>query len=216
MKHPHKFYVPSKITRKQKFKDLMKDRRTEDQGLTIKQIFCEVYPDLIELEMSKYPWFDPSTASGFDLENEFEPQFRYLKRMIKQTRKTNFDFRWLSVLPVKRNEVDPKTGKKVRPYLEYKYINIKASETPELLSKVNEIWSRRNKAVLEGLYRLKKRLEYLDEYLSTPEGQAAEERERKKLLAENHWINTSNQRIVNEEEEEKKERQKEEQKKGNH
>jgi hypothetical protein len=213
MKHPHKFYVPSKITRKQKFKDLMKDRRTEDQGLTIKQIFCEVYPDLIELQMGKYPWFDPTKASGFDLENEFEPQFRYLKRMIKQTKRTDFDFRWLSVLPVKRNEVDPKTGKKVRPYLEYKYINIKASETPELLSKVNEIWTRRNKAVLEGLYRLKKRLEYLDEYLATPEGQAAEERERKKTLAENCWIqeqDNQQQRIANEEGEKKEEQ------KGNH
>ena len=50
--------------------------------------------------------------------------------MIKQVRKKDDEFRWLSLMPVKRNEVDKTTGKKVRPYLEYKYININASQTP--------------------------------------------------------------------------------------
>jgi hypothetical protein len=202
MKHPHKFYVPLKITRKQKFKDLMRNRKTEDQGLTFKQIFCEVYSDLIELQISKEPKFDVNMIDNYGLQDRFEWQVPYLKRVIKQTKRTDLDFRWLSVLPVKRNEVYPRTGKKVRPYLEYRYININASETPELLEHVNAIWSRRNKAVLEGLYRLKKRLEYLDEYLATPEGQAAEERERKKVLAENRWIQeqgNQQQRIANEE-----------------
>jgi hypothetical protein len=52
----------------------------------------------------------------------------YLRRMIKQVRKTDDEFRWLSILPVKRNQVD-KYGKKVRPYLEYKYTGaIRASK----------------------------------------------------------------------------------------
>jgi hypothetical protein len=75
---------------------------------------------------------------------EYEGEYgkvRYLKRMIKQVRKKDDEFRWLFVMPVKRNEIDKITGKKVRPYLEYRYININASQTPELLEKANKIWS---------------------------------------------------------------------------
>lgn len=46
--HYHKFYIPLKRTRKQIFKDLMRYRTTEDQGLTLKQIFYEVYSDVVE------------------------------------------------------------------------------------------------------------------------------------------------------------------------
>jgi hypothetical protein len=71
--------------------------------------------------------------------------------MIKRVRKTDDEFRWLSIMPVKRNEVNKTTGKKVRPYLEYRYINIKASETPELLEQVNGIWRRHTEACIKGL-----------------------------------------------------------------
>ncbi len=132
------------MTRKQKFKDLMRNRTTVEQGLTFKQIFCEVYSDIME----KYTYRNPDLGrSELDLHRgniielmgcEVEyGKVRYLKRMIKQVRKKDDEFRWLSIMPVKRNEVDKITGRKVRPYLDYKYINIKASKTPELLEQVN-------------------------------------------------------------------------------
>jgi hypothetical protein len=82
----------------------------------------------------------------------------YLRRMIKQVRKTDDEFRWLSILPVKRNQVD-KYGKKVRSYLEYKYINIKASKTPELLEQVNEIWRKHAESCIRGIERKRQKLE---------------------------------------------------------
>jgi hypothetical protein len=36
------------MTRKQRLKDLMKERTTVEQGLTLRQIFCEVYSDVVE------------------------------------------------------------------------------------------------------------------------------------------------------------------------
>ena len=133
-------------TRKQIFKDLMKHRTTVDQGFTFKQIFCEVYSDIME----KYTYRNPDLGrSELDLYGgnvlslmEYEGKYgkvRHLKRMIKQVRKKDDEFRWLSLMPVKRNEVDKTTGKKAKPYLEYKYININASQTPELLEEVNRI-----------------------------------------------------------------------------
>ena len=128
------------ITRKQRFKELMKHRTTEGQGLTFNQIFCEVYPDIIEkyqlnrrydLTKSDFEYGGCNVVTQMEWNDEYG-KVRYLIRMIKQVRKTDDEFRWLSILPVKRNQVD-KYGKKVRPYLEYKYINIKASQTPELL-----------------------------------------------------------------------------------
>ena len=41
------------ITRKQKFKDLMRNRTTVEQGLTFRQIFC-VYPDMVENYILKH------------------------------------------------------------------------------------------------------------------------------------------------------------------
>jgi hypothetical protein len=74
-------------------------------------------------------------------DNDQHGKVLYLRRMIKHVRKTDDSFRWLSILPVKRNEID-KYGRKVRPYLEYKYININATKSPELLEQVNAIWAK--------------------------------------------------------------------------
>ena len=125
----------------------MKDRTTVEQGLTFSQIFCEAY----QIPIEKYTYRNPDLgrseldAHGGNIlvaiaynDDRVYGKIRYLRRMIEKIRKTDDEFRWLSILPVKRNEVD-KYGKKVRPYLEYKYINIKASKTPELLEQVNAI-----------------------------------------------------------------------------
>jgi hypothetical protein len=186
-----------KTTRKQILKDLMRDRITVEQGLTLNQIFCEVYSDVVEkyLLSSK----ERSVSDDFDDNDNVAKQIEYygggeggysyywktayLRRVIKQLRKTDDDFRWLSVLPVKRNEivvvVDDKTTatatteagkrkkKKVRPYLEYRYINIKASETLELLEKVNKIWLKHAEAILKGLEERERILRLLNEAAST-------------------------------------------------
>ena len=45
----------TKTTRKQRFKNLMKDRTTVEQGLTFNQIFCEVY----QIPIEKYTYRNP-------------------------------------------------------------------------------------------------------------------------------------------------------------
>jgi|SRR6266487_6797285 len=135
-------------TRKQRFKDLMINRTTVEQGLTFKQIFCEVYSDIVEKYIHKKDvtgktYFEIFGGDIIELMAQVGGYGKvlYLKRMIKHVRKTDDSFRWLSVLPVKRNEIDKTTGKKVRPYLAYKYININATKSPELLEQVNAIWA---------------------------------------------------------------------------
>jgi hypothetical protein len=166
------------ITRKQKLKDLMIHRTSIEQGLTFRQILCEVYCDIVE----KYAYRNPDLGrseldlhggdilSAMDYNGEYG-KIRYLRRMIKQVRKTDDEFRWLSILPVKRNEVDKTTGKKVRPYLEYKYINIKASRTHELLERVNAIWLKHLQACNNGLESKLQRLQAILERITTKEGQ---------------------------------------------
>jgi hypothetical protein len=159
MKH-QKFYFPLKRTREEIFKDLMRYRTDVDQGLTFKQIFCEVYSDFVEKYTIKnirsnitdqiYDYSDDPSYYG---------KVSYLKQIIKRVKKTDNEFRWLSVLPVKRNEVDPVTGKKVKPYVEYRYINVKTSKTPELLEQINEIWEKRAESQIKTLEKNNK---YLD------------------------------------------------------
>jgi hypothetical protein len=164
---------------KQRFKDLMRHRTTEDKGLTFAQIFCEVY----QMDVERYTYRNPDLGrSELDAHNgnllaaiaynddTVYGKCNYLKYMIKQLRKTDDEFRWLSILPVKRNQVD-RYRKKVRPYLEYKYINIKASETPELLEQVNEIWAKHAQGCIKGLEEKNKRLDRIIERTSTKEGQ---------------------------------------------
>jgi hypothetical protein len=74
-------------------------------------------------------------------------------------------------MPIKTNKINKTTGKKVRPYLEYRYVNIKASQTPELLEQVNAYWEKRLDAINEGLERMQQRLEAIAQATSTPEGQ---------------------------------------------
>jgi hypothetical protein len=158
-------------TRKQKFKDLMRNRTTVEQGLTFKQIFCEVYSDLVEKHASKNRNYDTGQVYDYNDDPSYEGKAIYLRRMMKQVRKTDDDFRWLSIMPVKRNEVNKTTGKKVRPYLEYRYINIKALETPELLDQVNKIWLKHAKGCFRGLQKKQQILRDIAEKNSTPEGQ---------------------------------------------
>jgi hypothetical protein len=111
MKH-QKFYFPLKRTREEIFKDLMRYRTDVDQGLTFKQIFCEVYSDFVEKYTIKNIRSN-ITDQIYDYSDDpsYHGKVSYLKRMIKRVKKTDDEFRWLSVLPVKRNEVDPVTGK---------------------------------------------------------------------------------------------------------
>jgi hypothetical protein len=171
--------MTSTLTRKQRFKDLMRYRTTVEQGLTFNQIFCEVY----QIPVEKYTYRNPDLGrSELDVhggnileaiaykDDSAYGKIKYLRRMIKQVRKTDDEFRWLSILPVKRNQVD-KYGKKVRPYLEYKYINIIASQSPELLEQVNAIWAKHAEGCLKGIEAKQKRLKAILERISTPEGQ---------------------------------------------
>jgi hypothetical protein len=170
-------------TRKQRFRNLMINRTTVEQGPTFKQIFCEVYSDVVEKYIHEkdvtgrtmLDVFGGDIIGLMDYNCEYG-KIRYLRRMIKHVRKTDDSFRWLSIMPVKRNEVNKNDGKKVRPYLEYKYININATKTPELLEQVNAFWFKHNQACMKGLEKKKKRLEALEKMLSTPEGRAQQQK----------------------------------------
>lgn len=169
-------------TRKQKFKELMKNRTTVEQGLTFKQIFCEVYSDLVEEYAIRNESYDTGQAIDYTDDPSYEGKERYLRRMMRKIRKTDDDFRWLSIMPVKRNEVNKTTGKKVRPYLEYRYINIKASETPELLDQVNKIWLKHIEGVLRGIRRKQLKIRAIAEMTSTPEGRRLQEMNMKAFI----------------------------------
>jgi hypothetical protein len=157
-------------------------RTTLDQGLTFKQIFYEVYSDQVEKYLNKTKRYDRGRpiiddyggdilkAVEYDYEHIYW-KIKYLRRTIRQVRKTDDEFRWLSTMPVKRNQINKQTGKKVRPYLEYRYINIKASQTPELLEQINEYWSKRLDAIDQGLKKKIHRLEAIEQATSTPEGE---------------------------------------------
>jgi hypothetical protein len=146
----------------------MRHRTTEDQALTFNQIFCEVYPDVVEKysrkdaefaggKKSQFQVFDGDIIHIIMLQSDYEDYYKihYLKRMIKQIRKTDDEFRWLSVLSPIKVYKTYSSGYRARPYVEYRYLNIKASKTPELLSKVNAYWFKRDTAVVQGLRRNK-------------------------------------------------------------
>jgi hypothetical protein len=161
-------------TRKDRLKNLMKDRTTVEQGFTLKQMFSEIYPEVAEKYIGKT--YDTG-QSMYDMYNsmywEEFGKFRYLKRLIKDLKKID-EFRWLSIMPVKRNEVD-RYGRKVRPYLEYRYININATKTPELLEEVNKIWLKHAEACLKGHEDKRARL---DRIAAMPEGQVRQSAEQ--------------------------------------
>lgn len=132
----------TKIVR-ERLKDLIRHRNTVEQGLTLKQIFGEIYPGMIEESVEK-KYCDLDEA--FDYYESYQGKIAYLRRIINRVRREGDDFRWLSVVPVKRNEVDPITGKKVMPYVEYRYVNLKAFRTPELVDKIEEHWRKHKEA----------------------------------------------------------------------
>jgi hypothetical protein len=150
----------STMKRKQRFKDLMRHRNTLEQGLTFKQIFYEVYSELAEQYAGK-DW------SHLPIDDPIFSKIAYLKKVMRQARKRDDDFRWLSASkPIK-------TGNKrwQGPPYEYRYINIKASGTPELLSEINAYWEKRLNAIIAGAERKHQRLQRIIEATSTPEGE---------------------------------------------
>ena len=189
----------------------MRNRTTLDQALTIKQIYCEVYSDVIERfhlgnsnrekaisSMKKYynivihnssskkdcrtvddynyiindvskqiEWYDDGTGKGpfFYIE-----KVNYLKRLARKLKQNDDAFRWLSIVPVKRYEIDETTGKKKPPYKEFKYVNINATQTPDFLTEVNEIYEKRAERRIEKLEYMQQKLNTILERTSTPEG----------------------------------------------
>jgi hypothetical protein len=198
---------------------------------SLRQIFNEVYSDIVEKYINKkevtgktyfeivqknisssakedvigktyFEIFNGDILGIMDYVGKYG-KVRYLKRMIKHVRKTDDDFRWLSIMPVKRNEVDKTTGKKVKPYLAYKYVNINATKTPELLEQVNAIWTKHAESCLKGLDKKIKRIEAIKQMTSTPEGQARQRKARDDRLAfielclmrDSHLVSTDNKNI---------------------
>jgi hypothetical protein len=182
MLHNHKFYVPLKRTRKQILKDLMRYRTTEDQGLTLKQIFFEVYSDFVE----KYTTTATTNQESYDYldDRSYYAKISYIRRMIRQVKRTDNDFRWLSVLPVKISKIDPITGNKVgKSYIEHRYINVKASKTPELLEEIDEIWRNRTRKRHETI---QKRAYFLERYFEEITMKEEEEEEEKRKAVEKY------------------------------
>lgn len=140
--------------RQARLKNLMRDRNTVDQGLTLYQVFCEVYPDIVEE-------YTPGKRDEYGVET-VEYVFRnkyydsYTRRLIKQLRKTDDDFRWLSLVPCKNEKGKIK---------EYRYVNIKTKNSygEELLTEVNAFWSKHSKGTQKGFEDAMKRIEFLSQ-----------------------------------------------------
>ena len=108
-------------TTKQKLKDLMRFRNTEYQALTLYQIAHEIYSDIIEEHVEHYTQMFYQKKTG------------HLRNLMREIRKTDDEFRWLCVLPPdKTNKVD-NSGRRIRPYVEYRYLNIIASKNTRVL-----------------------------------------------------------------------------------
>lgn len=83
-------------SRKQRFKDLMRYRNTEDQGLTFSQIFCEVYSDVVEQQLKKKTdlgrseydayFHDYITSLMYFSSDDMYYKVKYLRKMIKRVR----------------------------------------------------------------------------------------------------------------------------------
>jgi hypothetical protein len=158
-----------KTKRTQPFKDLMRDRTTVQQALTLWEIFSHVFPDAIE-EYHKEYGSDPSSLK------EFEPRYNmYIRRLIKHVRKTNDDFRWLSCVPCKDERGKIKA---------YKYVNIKARESDgsdsRFLEEVNAFWHKHALGSIAGLERVHKRLQMLSQMTE-------EQHERSMDLMKAYW-----------------------------
>jgi hypothetical protein len=142
-----------KTKRVQRLKDLMKHRTTVEEGLTSRQVFNEVYFDIVE-EYHDKKW--DSTGES-QLEDQYQERRKYLARVIKRLQKTD-EFRWLSLVPCK-NE----SGK----IKEYRYVNVKPGEVGSygynLLSEVNAFWHKHAVGSLKGLERKQERLQHIAE-----------------------------------------------------
>ena len=94
--------VKELMRRREKLKSLMKDRNTIEEGLTLYQVFCEVYPDIVE-EYTPGKW---DKYGGFEtLDHVYRDKYHlYTRRLIKHLRKTDDAFRWLFPVPCKDNK----------------------------------------------------------------------------------------------------------------
>jgi hypothetical protein len=136
--------------RQEKLKNLMKDRNTTERGLTLYQVFCEVYPDIVEE-------YTPGKRDEYGVETvEYVYQERYqsyTRRLIKHLRKTDDAFRWLSPVPCKDQRGKIK---------EYKYVNIKPGKVGSygynLLTEANDFWNKHKEGTLRGLERTRRRI----------------------------------------------------------
>src|SRR5919197_741665 len=116
-----------RLTTKDKLKELLRYRTTLEKGLTIRQIYWEIYPQ--EEDPHDYDYYE---------------RVKYLKNIMRHLRRTDDDFRWLSLsMPIKLENA------KKPPFVEYRYINIKASQTPELLEQINAYWYKREMAIAQ-------------------------------------------------------------------
>jgi hypothetical protein len=165
--------------RQEKLKSLMKDRNTTDEGLTLYQVFCEVYPDIVE-EYTPGKWDE---YGGFEtLDYTFRNKYNlYTRNLIKHLRKTDDAFRHLLPVPCKDQRGKIK---------EYRYVNIEPGEFESygynLLTEVTDFWQKHAKSTLRGLERSRRRILQIA-YTSEHENKEAISR----MLEENRMIQSS-------------------------
>ncbi len=139
--------------RQERLKSLMRDRNTIEQGLTLYQVFCEVYPDIVE----EYRYGKRDEYGVETIEYVFREKYNlYTSRLIKHLRKADDAFRWLFAVPHKDER---------RKIKEYVYVNIKPGEPGsygfQLLEEVNALWTKHAKETIKGMERTHRRLEQL-------------------------------------------------------
>lgn len=141
--------------RQERLKNLMKDRNATEQGLTLYQIFCEVYPDVVEeYRNGKRDEYGVETVE-YVFRNKYN---LYTRRMIKHLRRTDDGFRWLSPVPCKDERGKIK---------EYRYVNIKARNPDgsdnQFLTGVNAFWLKRAESRIKGIERIRNRLKMISQ-----------------------------------------------------
>jgi hypothetical protein len=164
-------------TRKEKLKSLMRDRRTLDSGLKLRQIIYEVFPDKVEeytnttkedeakFQQRKEQMLKEkenkrrrdhylvnhyckfNTFADYQLEDLVFEKRQQTQQIIKNLRKDD-EFRWLLPMPYIEN------GK----IKEYRYVNIKGTDT-ELLDLALGYREKQKQRTLAGLENAIKRLD---------------------------------------------------------
>jgi hypothetical protein len=134
--------------RMQRLKDLMKHRTTVEEGLTLYQVFCEVYPDIVE----EYHDGKRDEEGVATLDYIFRVKYNTCtSQVIKRLGRTDDDFRWLSRVPCKDDRGKIK---------EYRIVNIKPGEVGSygynLLTEVNDFWLKHKDGTIRGLERARR------------------------------------------------------------